>query len=201
MHLIKYVCLEIFGIDEVSLNLFNNGSKSAGHSLQKLQEISTSHLMFQSMLSQFAKAHLLPFHLNRKKNFTAPCYGWGSTVSWLEPLWGGSLLFNTKFPEIFGTHFYRLRNDERLSRPRSYLVVLSMGPMNWESSALTSRPTSFTVNIVFLVFYEGFSHYYWFFLWSFNFSGFSWWLCVTFVLLVVEINIRISCFKLYFQDT
>ena len=34
----KYVCLEIFGIDEVSLNLFNNGSKSAGHNLQKLQE-------------------------------------------------------------------------------------------------------------------------------------------------------------------
>ena len=141
------------------------------------------------------------FIWTEKKNFTAPFYGWGSTASRREPLWGGSLLFNTKFPEIFGTHFYRLRNDERLSRPWSYLVVLSMGPMNWESSALTSRPTSFTVNIVFLVFYEGFSHYYWFFLWSFNFSGFSWWLCVTFVLLVVEINIRISCFKLYFQDT
>ena len=168
MHLIKYVCLEIFGIDEVSLNLFNNGSKSAGHNLQKRQEISTSYLMFQSMLSQFDKSHLLPFHLKRTKNFTAPFYGWGSTASWLEPLWGGSLLFTTKSPEIFGTDFYRLRKDERLSRPWSYLVVLSMGPMNWESSALTSRPTSFTINIVFLVFY------YWFFLWSFSFSRFSW---------------------------
>ena len=27
------------------------------------------------------------------KNFMAPFYGWGSTASRLEPLWGGSLLF------------------------------------------------------------------------------------------------------------
>ena len=31
--------------------------------------------------------------------------GWGSTASRLEPLWGGSLLFIIKFPEIAGTHF------------------------------------------------------------------------------------------------
>ena len=28
-----------------------------------------------------------------------PFYGCGSTVSWLEPLQGGSLLFTTKFPD------------------------------------------------------------------------------------------------------
>ena len=39
----------------------------------------------------------------------APFYGWGSTASRLEPLWGGSLLYNTKFPEIPGTHFINLR--------------------------------------------------------------------------------------------
>ena len=38
----------------------------------------------------------------------APFYGWGSTASRLEPLWGGSLLYNTKFPEIPGTHFINL---------------------------------------------------------------------------------------------
>ena len=38
-----------------------------------------------------------------KKNFMAPFYGWGSTALRLEPLLGGSLLFTTKFPEIFGT--------------------------------------------------------------------------------------------------
>ena len=35
----------------------------------------------------------------------APFYGWGSTASRLEPLWGGSLLFTTNLPEILGTHF------------------------------------------------------------------------------------------------
>ena len=34
----------------------------------------------------------------------APFYGWGSTASRLQPLWGGSLLYNTKFPEIPGIH-------------------------------------------------------------------------------------------------
>ena len=38
----------------------------------------------------------------------APFYEWGSTASRLEPLWGGSLLYNTKFPEIPGTHFINL---------------------------------------------------------------------------------------------
>ena len=32
-------------------------------------------------------------------------YGWGSTVSRLQQLQGGSLLFTTKFPEIIGSHF------------------------------------------------------------------------------------------------
>ena len=44
----------------------------------------------------------------------APFYGWGSTVSRLEPLRGGSLLFTTKFPEISGTHFtdlFRILQD------------------------------------------------------------------------------------------
>ena len=34
-----------------------------------------------------------------------PSYGWGLTPSRLEPLRGGSLLFNNKFPEILCTHF------------------------------------------------------------------------------------------------
>ena len=41
----------------------------------------------------------------KKLNFMAPFYGWGSTASRLEPLRGGSLLFTTKFPEYSGTHF------------------------------------------------------------------------------------------------
>ena len=35
----------------------------------------------------------------QQKNLMTPFYEWGSTVSRLEPLRGGSLLFTTKFPE------------------------------------------------------------------------------------------------------
>ena len=36
--------------------------------------------------------------------------------------------------------FDRPRKDERLSRPWSYLVVLNTGPLDWESSTLTTGP-------------------------------------------------------------
>ena len=47
--------------------------------------------------------------------------------------------------------FYRLRKDERLNRSWSHPVVLSTGPLDWESSALTTRPLLHTVNISFLL--------------------------------------------------
>ena len=39
----------------------------------------------------------------------APCYGWFNCLKAREPLWGGSLLFTTTFPEIPGTHLMNLR--------------------------------------------------------------------------------------------
>ena len=42
---------------------------------------------------------------NYKKTLWPIFYGWGSTASRLEPLWEGSLLYNTKSPKIPGTHF------------------------------------------------------------------------------------------------
>ena len=42
------------------------------------------------------------------QNFMAPFCGWVSTVSRLEPLRRGILLFTTKFPEIPGTHIIDL---------------------------------------------------------------------------------------------
>ena len=36
--------------------------------------------------------------------------------------------------------FFRPRKDERLIRPWSHPVVSSMGPLDWQSSALTTRP-------------------------------------------------------------
>ena len=36
--------------------------------------------------------------------------------------------------------FDRPQKDERLSRPWSHSMVLNMGPLDWESSALTTKP-------------------------------------------------------------
>ena len=44
----------------------------------------------------------------KKTNFMAPLYGWGSTASRLQSRRGGSLLFTIQFPEIPGTHFINL---------------------------------------------------------------------------------------------
>ena len=68
----------------------------------------------------------------------APLYGWGSTASRLEPLREGSLLFSTKFPEIPGTHFIDL-GKMKGCQPWSHLLVLNTGPLDWESSTLTTN--------------------------------------------------------------
>ena len=68
----------------------------------------------------------------------APFYGWDLTPSRLESLQGGSLLFTTKFPEIPGTHFIDL------GRMKGWVnqVVLNTGPLDWESSTLTTSKYS-----------------------------------------------------------
>ena len=63
------------------------------------------------MIKDHVKSHdlmLLVCQNTFKKNFMAPFYGWGSTVSRLQPLQGGSLLFTIQFPESPGTHFIDL---------------------------------------------------------------------------------------------
>ena len=44
--------------------------------------------------------------------------------------------------------FYRPRKNERLSQPWSYLVVLNAGPLDWESSALTTGPLLHCFNTI-----------------------------------------------------
>ena len=70
----------------------------------------------------------------------APFYGWGSTASRLEPLREGGLLFTTSPQQKFLVLTNRPRKDERLGRPWSHRVVLEMGPLDSESSALNTRP-------------------------------------------------------------
>ena len=67
-----------------------------------------------------------------KKNFISPFYIWGSTASRLEPLRGGNSWYS----------FDRPPKDERLSQPWYHPLVLKTGPLNWESSALTTIPLS-----------------------------------------------------------
>ena len=75
------------------------------------------------------------------KKFKAPFYGWGSTASRLESLWGGSLLYYIKFPEIPGTHFINLGRMKGCVDLGGFdPTVLSMRPLDWESSTLTTRP-------------------------------------------------------------
>ena len=52
----------------------------------------------------------------------AAFYGWGSTASRLEPLWGSSLLYNTKFPEIPDIHFINLgqKAESNLEPPNGF---------------------------------------------------------------------------------
>ena len=52
----------------------------------------------------------------------------------------GPFTFYHSVPRNSWYSFYRPRKDERLSRPWSHPVVLNTGPLDWESSALTTRP-------------------------------------------------------------
>ena len=62
-------------------------------------------------------------------------------------IWGGSLLCNTKFPVIPGTHFiHRPGRDERLSRPRRHPMILNMGLLDGESITLTTGSLRLTLS-------------------------------------------------------
>ena len=55
--------------------------------------------------------------------------------------------FYHQVPRTSWYSFDRLRKDERLSRPWSHPVVLNTEPLDWESSALTSRPLLHKCNV------------------------------------------------------
>ena len=80
------------------------------------------------------------FHIT-KKNFMAPFYGWGSTVSRLQSHYEETVYFVPLSPrEFLALSFDRLRKDESLNWPWSHPVVLNLRLLDWESSPLTTRP-------------------------------------------------------------
>ena len=71
----------------------------------------------------------------------APFYGWGSTVSRLEPLRGGSLLLPLS-PQKFLIFTLSTSEGWKTESTLEPPVVLNTGPLDWESSTLTTRPLS-----------------------------------------------------------
>ena len=57
-----------------------------------------------------------------------------------EPLQRDSLLFAMVSLRTFWYSFDRTQNDERLSPPWGQLMLLNQSPLDWESSAQTTRP-------------------------------------------------------------
>ena len=56
-----------------------------------------------------------------------------------EPPREDSLLFTTKSENSWYS-FDRPRKDEKMSQPWSHPLVLNTGPLDWKTSALTTRP-------------------------------------------------------------
>ena len=79
--------------------------------------------------------------MEKKKKLYGPFLLWMG-INCLKATATSRRLFNFyhSVPRNSWCSFYRPRKDERLSRPWSHPVVLIMGPLDWESSALTSRP-------------------------------------------------------------
>ena len=70
----------------------------------------------------------------------------GSTVSRLQRRYEEAAHFLPPRPQEFLVLIYRPRKDEMLSRPWTYPVTLKLGPLDWESSALTKKPLLRTPN-------------------------------------------------------
>ena len=121
--------------------LVNKTSK--GKYIKTQEKYQQQHTLFTVFLIFFHISSFIYISQNIKKNFKncmAPIYGWASTVSRLDPLRGGSLLFTTKFTEIPGTHLINLGRMKGWVHLRATLWFLDTGPLDWESSTLTTRP-------------------------------------------------------------
>ena len=77
--------------------------------------------------------------IKKEKKLYGPFYGWGSRLK-------GKATSRRQFTFFFYVprnsyySFYRPWKDERLSQSWSHPMVLNTGPLDWESSALTTRP-------------------------------------------------------------
>ena len=76
-------------------------------------------------------------------NFMATFYGWGSAVSRLHSHYEETVSFLRFSFQISRSSWYSIdcpRKDEKLSWPCSHPVVSNLGPPDWESNTLRTRP-------------------------------------------------------------
>ena len=71
----------------------------------------------------------------------APFYRWGSTALRLQSNHEEVVYFLPLSSQNSWYSLDQLRKDERLGWHWSHPVVLNMGPLDWESSTLTTRPS------------------------------------------------------------
>ena len=99
----------------------------------EVQKNSFLHIIWHSVMADAQNLNL--------KNFMAPFYGWSSTASRLHTATSRrQFTFYHSVPWNSWYSFYRPQKDERLSWPWSHPLVLNTGSLDWESSALTTRP-------------------------------------------------------------
>ena len=70
----------------------------------------------------------------------APFHGWGSTISRLQSHFEETFYFFHSTPKTSWYSFNQPQEDKRLSKPWSHPVVLNLGLLDWETSALTTKP-------------------------------------------------------------
>ena len=83
---------------------------------------------------------LLSSFSHRKKNLCGPFLWMGFNFLKATATSRRQFTFYHKVPRNLWYSFYQLQKDGRLSRLCSHPVVLNMGPLDWESSHLTTRP-------------------------------------------------------------
>ena len=66
-------------------------------------------------------------------------FSWISAIPRLQSHYEETIYFLPSVARISWYSFNQPRKDERLSLPWSHLVVLNLGPLDWEFSTLTTK--------------------------------------------------------------
>ena len=94
---------------------------------------------YSKLLSSLDFLHQNLLNQNNKKKNYGPFLWMGFNCLKARATSRRQFTFYHKVPRNSWYSFYRPWKNERLSRPWSHPVVLNMGPLGWESSALSTK--------------------------------------------------------------